>query len=104
LIHLALVAFNPVDIAKSGLACHGSNGDVAWVFAVGGGHAETDHLSGSTFKRLLNVHRCIQVEAIDGENAIARGNVQAGLSQWSFCRRIEFSTGVDFRQAIAVVV
>ena len=52
---------------------------------------------------LLNVDGRGEFLAVDGEDAVAHRDIQAGLRQRGFLARIEDAAGVDLLQAIAIV-
>src|SRR5579863_8877485 len=102
LLHLAPIGLDPIDVAQGGLAGDGHDGDVAHLAAVGCRDAQRDRMLGRTFERLLDVHRGGQLLSVDRENAIARAQIEPGLRQGRLFAGIEFSSRVDFREAVAV--
>ena len=77
LIDLALIGFDPIDVAQTGFARNGRHGDVARVFAAGFRDAQADDMARGAFEELLNVDGWIEVHSIDVEDAVAGLEVEA---------------------------
>src|SRR5450432_1390279 len=58
---------------------------------------------GRAFERLLDIDGARQLLSVDGENAIARAEIESGLREWSGVARIELPARIDFRQTVAIV-
>ena len=102
-IDFFLVAFDPVDIAQAGFTAHGSDRDIVRVLAVCCAHAEADDFAGGAFEQLLNVDVGGEFLPFNGENAVARGHIQAGLRERWFLAGMEEAAGVNLFQAVVVV-